>query len=258
MMRRPWIAPLLAALLLALPAEAAAPLRVFAASSLTEALGEVADLYAAAGHPRPVLVFAASSALARQIEAGAPAGLFLSADEAWMDELAARGRLVKGTRCPLLSNRLALIVPANRARRVAIGLGFDFAGLIGDGRWTTGDPDAVPVGRYARAALTKLGVWASVERRLVRAENARMALAYVERGDVAAGIVYVTDAKASAKVAVAGLFPASSHPPIVYPVAQIAPASPAARAFESFLGSMAARAVFARHGFIVDESWDKR
>lgn len=226
------------------------PAAVFAAASLTEALNEVADTYAKAGRPRPTLVFAASSALARQIEHGAPAAIFLSADEPWMDYLAARKLIEPGSRASLLSNRLVLIVPANRPTRIAIKPGFDMAGLVGSGRWVTGDPAAVPVGRYAQAALEKLGVWNSVQDRLARTDNVRSALAFVERDDAAAGIVYATDAKATTKVATAGIFPAESHPPISYPAALIKGASPEARGFFRFLRSKPARAIFARHGFV--------
>lgn len=243
------ILALLLALLLAVPA--VAQVRVFAASSLTEALTDVADAYAKTGKPRPTLVFGASSALARQIAAGAPASIFISADAAWMDQLAQARRIVFGSRRDLLANRLVLIVPADAATTtLAIGKGFDFAALIGDGKWTTGDPDAVPAGRYARAALTSLGVWDSVERHLARAENVRAALALVETGAAAAGIVYATDARASEDVAVAGVFPASSHPPIVYPAALtvLAPDT-AARDFFAYLGSPTAKAIYRKRGF---------
>lgn len=249
---RVWLA-LLATLALAIPA-AAAPVRVFAASSLTEAMNDVADAYAKTGRARPTLVFGASSALARQIEAGAPASIFFSADEAWMDHLADRKLIAAGTRLPLLGNRLVLIVPAGSPRRVAtiaIRPGFGFAGLIGDGRWATGDPDAVPVGRYARQALIRLGVWAAAEGRLARAENVRAALAFVETGAARAGIVYATDARASGRVAVAGTFPASSHDPIVYPAALLGTPDAEARAFFSFMRDRRAKRLYAARGFIV-------
>lgn len=246
---RVWLA-LLATLALAIPA-AAAPVRVFAASSLTEAMNDVADAYAKTGRARPTLVFGASSALARQIEAGAPASIFFSADEAWMDHLADRKLIAAGTRLPLLGNRLVLIVPAGSPRRVAIRPSFGFAGLIGDGRWATGDPDAVPVGRYARQALIRLGVWAAAEGRLARAENVRAALAFVETGAARAGIVYATDARASGRVAVAGTFPASSHDPIVYPAALLGTPDAEARAFFSFMRDRRAKRLYAARGFIV-------
>lgn len=243
-------ATVFAALAIASPA-IAAPVRVFAASSLTEALTDVADAYARTGRARPTLVFGASSALARQIAAGAPAAIYFSADATWMDDLAARGLLAAGSRRSLLSNRLVLVVPAATPTRIAVRPGFDFARLIGDGRWSTGDPDAVPVGRYARAALINLGVWSAVEGRLARAENVRAALAFVETGAARAGIVYATDARASRKVVVAGVFPQTSHPPIVYPVAALGRPDAATRDFLAFLSGPRARAAYTARGFIV-------
>lgn len=244
-----WIA-LLIALMLAVPAGAETRARVYAASSLTEAMTDIADAYAATGRPRPVLVLAASSALARQIERGAPGGVFVSADTEWVGYLAER-RLLVGRPRTIAGNRLVLIVPQARARRMPIGRGFDMSVLLGErGRWTTGDPDAVPVGRYARQALTRLGAWQRAAPRLARAENVRSALAFVERGDAAAGIVYATDAHASGKVIVAGVFPASSHARIVYPAVLTRGADPDARAFHAFLASTAARKILKRRGFI--------
>jgi molybdate transport system substrate-binding protein len=233
------------------PAAAEQPVRVFAASSLTEVLNDIADAYARTGRPRPLLAFAASSALARQIEQGAPADLFVSADQEWMDYLADRKLVALASRRTLASNRLVLVVPAGRARRIPIGKSFDMLPLVGDGRWVTGDPDSVPVGRYARTALERLGAWERASTRLARAENVRSALAFVERGDAAAGIVYATDAAASGKVAVAGTFPAWSHPKIVYPAALTAGAQAEARAFHVFLRSRAARALLVRRGFLL-------
>jgi molybdate transport system substrate-binding protein len=210
---------------------------------------DIADAYAQTGRPRPVLVFGASSALARQIERGAPAGIFVSADREWADYLTTR-RLTAGAPRLIAGNRLVLIVPRDRARRVRLGRGFDLVGLIGPtGRWTTGDPDAVPVGRYAREALTALGAWERAAPQLARAENVRSALAFVERGDAAAGVVYTTDAQASAKVAVAGMFPASSHSRIVYPAVLTRGADDEARAFLRFLASPKARARLKARGF---------
>lgn len=227
------------------------PATVFAAASLTEALTEAADRYAGTGRPRPVLVFAASSTLARQIEQGAPASLFFSADEPWMDYLAKRRLILPESRMSLLSNRLVIVVPAKAKRRIAVRPGFDFAGFIGKGRWVTGDPASVPVGRYAQAALEKLGVWHQVEQRLARADNVRAALAFVEWGDAAAGIVYATDAVATPRVAVAGVFPADSHPPIFYPLALVRGRdTPEARRFYRFLRSAETRAIFRRRGFL--------
>ncbi|KPF73757.1 molybdenum ABC transporter substrate-binding protein [alpha proteobacterium AAP81b] len=240
---------LLLAAVSAMPASAA-PLRIHAASSLTEALTATADAWAAAGHARPVLVFAASSALARQIIAGAPGALFVSADAEWMDAVETAGAIAPGTRRVIAGNRLVLVVPAADPRRVRIGRGFDLAGFVGDGRWATGDPDAVPVGRYARAALTSLGGWPAAEAKLARAENVRAALAFVERGAAVAGVVYATDARASGRVAVAGVFPAASHPPIVYPAAVLKNGdSPEARGFLAFLAGARGRAILKAQGF---------
>lgn len=241
---------LIAALVVAaLPAAASGAVKVYAASSLTEAMTDIADAYARAGRPRPVLVLAGSSALARQIERGAPAGVFVSADTEWVDYLAER-RLLAGKPQIIAGNRLVLIVPQQRARRARLAPGFDLAAFIGPtGRWTTGDPDAVPVGRYAREALMQLGTWDRAAPRLARAENVRSALAFVERGDAEAGIVYATDARASGKVAVAGVFPASLHTRIVYPAALTRGADAEARDFHRFLGSRAARAALRARGF---------
>jgi molybdate transport system substrate-binding protein len=237
--------------LAARPAAARGDVTVFAAASLQTALEAIARLYRERTGQGVRFSFAASSALARQIEHGAPAAVFASADEPWMDHLQARGLIVPETRASLLGNRLVLVVPAARATRVELRPGFDFAALLGaDGRWVTGDPAAVPVGRYAQQALTALGVWPFAQTRLVRAENVRVALALVERGEAAAGVVYATDAQASTRVRVAGIFPADSHAPISYPFAVVARHdSPAARDFLRFVGSAEARAIWHAHGF---------
>lgn len=231
------------------PAAARPPL-VLAAASLQESLSAAADAWAKAGHQRPVLSFAASSALARQIVAGAPADLFLSADEAWMDDVGGRGLLRAGSRVSFLANQLVLIAPATSAARLTIRPGFPLARALGSGRLAMADPDAVPAGRYGKAALATLGVWPSVEKYLARGESVRAALALVERGEVPFGIVYATDARASAKVRVVGAFPAASHPPITYPVALLkTAASPDAEGFRRFLLSPAGKAIFRRYGF---------
>ncbi len=241
-------------LLLLAPAATAAergPL-VLAAASLQESLTAAADAWAAKGHARPVLSFAASSALARQILAGAPADLFLSADEAWMDAVEKAGRLRPGTRATLLGNRLALIAPRASRVRLTPARGFPLAGALGGGRLAVADTRAVPAGKYAKAALTALGVWRSVAGRLAPAEIVRAALALVERGAAPLGIVYATDARASRDVRVVGTFPASSHPPIRYPVAVPKTSRhPDAAAFRNFLMSKQGRAIFVRHGFSV-------
>jgi len=215
---------------------------VLAASSLQEALTEVADAWAGQGHPQPRLSFAASSALARQIEGGAPADLFLSADEEWMDRLADEGLLRQGSRADLLTNQLVLIAPADTPA--------DGPEALGSGRLALADPEAVPAGRYARAALESLGLWHDVARRIVPAENVRAALALVERGEVPLGIVYATDAQASDEVRVVYRFSSESHPPIRYPVAVLATSDHTEAAdFRAYLASAEAQRIFERHGF---------
>jgi molybdate transport system substrate-binding protein len=235
-------------------AHTAAPARIFAASSLTDALDELAPLYAATGHPRPVLVYAASSALARQIDQGANADIFISADEPWMDYLAERRLIDAATRVSFLSNRLVLIAPSDRAFQLRIRHGFDLAGALHGGHLAMADPDSVPAGRYGRAALQSLGVWPSVAGSVARAENVRSALRFVEVGEAAAGIVYLTDARASGnRVVIVDQFPAYTHPRISYPMAVVrgGRAQAEARAFAAFLQSDAADAVFERMGFIL-------
>ena len=227
------------------------PPLILAAASLQESLNEAADLWARAGHPKPVLSFAASSALARQIAAGAPADIFISADEPWMDYVAARGLVRPRTRTTLLRNRLVLIAPAGKATRLVVRRGFPLARALGGGRLAMADPDAVPAGRYGKAALERLGVWNSVSGRLARAENVRAALALVERGAAPFGIAYATDARASKAVRIVGLFPADSHRPIAYPIALLrASTSADAEPFRRFLISARGKAVFLRHGFL--------
>lgn len=223
---------------------------VMAAASLQEALTAAADAWAAKGHARPLLSFAGSSALARQIIAGAPADLFLSADEPWMDAVAKAGLLRPGTRTTLLGNRLVLVGPASGRLRLTPAPGFPLARALGGGRLALADPDAVPAGKYAKAALTALGVWRGVAGRLAPAENVRAAMALVEHGAAPLGIVYATDARASKRVRVVGVFPTSSHPPIRYPVALLkASRHPDAMGFRNFLASREGRAIFARYGF---------
>jgi len=250
---RPFLILLLAMLALAGPAAAQSrgPL-VLAAASLQEAMTDAADAWAARRHARPVISFAASSALARQVEAGAPVDLFVSADEEWMDYLAARALIVPGSRATLLANRLVLIAPADSRVRLTIARGFPLARALGNGRLAMADPAAVPAGRYGAAALTRLGVWNGVRARIAGAENVRAALALVERGAAPLGIVYATDARASTRVRVVGTFPADSHPPITYPIARLrASTNPEAEAFRRFLLSREGKAIFARRGFSV-------
>jgi molybdate transport system substrate-binding protein len=246
-----------AALMLAAAALAPAALRAdpvaFAAASLKEALDAAAAAFVRErGGPRPVLSYAASPALARQIEQGAPADLFVSADRDWMDHLERGGHLRAGTRTTLAANRLVLVGPASGAAAVPpIEPGFALAAALGPGgRLAVGDVAAVPAGRYARAALESLGIWASVAGRLAQTENVRVALALVARGEAPLGIVYATDARAEPRVRVLGMFPEASHPPIVYPAALTAASrSSRATAFLEFLRSPAGFEVLAAHGF---------
>lgn len=220
---------------------------VLAAASLQEAMSEAADAWARRGHARPVVSFAASSALARQIAHGAPADLFVSADEAWMDDVAGRGLLVPGTRALLARGRLVVVT---RSGRSVSGLrGPALAQALGAGPLAMADA-AVPAGRYGRAALVHMGAWRGVAARVVRAENVRAALALVTRGAAPYGIVYATDARAAPGVRVAGWFPARSHPPILYPLARLRTSRhPEAGGFRRFLLSASARAILARRGF---------
>ncbi|RST31461.1 molybdate ABC transporter substrate-binding protein [Sphingomonas ginkgonis] len=237
----------------AVPAVAAekAPV-VLAAASLQEALTDAAADWGRRGHAKPVISFAGSSALARQIDSGAPADLFISADEDWMNDVQSKGFVRAGTRSNFLANTLVLVAPASSRVRVTIRRGLPLAQALGNGRLAMADPDAVPAGKYGKAALTSLGVWPALAGKVAKAENVRAALALVERGEAPFGIVYATDAKASGKVRVVGVFPAASHPPIVYPMAILKNASsPAAEPFRRFLLSGTGKAFFARRGFTV-------
>lgn len=223
---------------------------VLAAASLQEALTEAADLYAAQGHAKPVISFAASSALARQIDAGAPADIFISADEPWMDFIANKGLIRKGTRTSFLTNRLVLVAPASQPLDLAIRAGFPLAKALGDGRLAMADPDAVPAGKYGKAALINLGVWREVEPKVVGAENVRAALQLVSRAEARAGIVYETDARVAKDVRQVGVFPEITHPPITYPIGILARSrNPGAVSFRAFLLSSAGTAIFTKYGF---------
>lgn len=239
---------LLAALIAVFPAVAQAQdLLVFAAASLKTALDEIS-----AGQ-RVKISYAASSALARQIEAGAPADIFLSADLDWMDYLERKTLLKPGTRSTLLGNRIVLIAPSDSKASVTIAPGFDLAGLLGkDDRLAMADVNAVPAGKYGKAALEALNVWPAVQTRLAQAENVRATLLLVARGEAPAGIVYATDAAADKTVRVLDAFPANTHPPILYPVAQLSESRhPQAAAWLSHLRSPAAKAVFETNGFML-------
>ena len=243
----------LLALLCAPLAPAAAQQRgplLLAAASMQEAMTAAADAWAARGHPRPVLSFAGSSALARQIRAGAPADLFVSADEDWMDDVEKAGLVMRGTRANLAGNRLVLVRPANTRLSLRIGRNMPIARALGDGRLAMANPDSVPAGKYGKAALTALGVWPSVAPKVARADNVRAALALVERGATPLGIVYATDARAGNGVAIVGAFPESSHAPIRYPLARLtASRHRDAEGFRRFLLSSAGRSILKRYGF---------
>ena len=244
---RNWLPLLLA--IVAAPAFAAPPL-VLAAASLQESLNAAADAWAARHHERPVLSFASSSALAKQIDAGAPADIFISADEPWMDDVARRGLIKVGTRVSFLTNSLVLVAPAASARPVAIRLGFPLGRLLGDGKLAMGEVNSVPAGKYGKEALTKLGVWDAVAPHVAGADNVRSALALVERGEAPYGIVYATDAYASKGVKIVGTFPEASHAPITYPIALLTASTSAdAEAFRRFLISAAGKAIFKHYGF---------
>jgi molybdate transport system substrate-binding protein len=234
---------------LAAPA-AGADVTVFAAASLKNALDAVGAAWMEEAGKSATISYAASSALARQIEEGAPADVFISADRDWMDYLAERDLIARETAIELLGNRLVLIAPADSTATAEIVPGFDLAGLLGDGRLAIANVDAVPAGRYGKAALESLGVWESVADRLAQAENVRAALALVSTGEAPLGIVYATDAAADPAVRILGTFPEDTHPPIVYPAAVTAEAaSPDAGAFLDFLKGETAGALFEAEGF---------
>ncbi len=245
------LAALAAWLIAALPAAAApAPVTVFAAASLQNALTDVGQAYTAKTGVPIRFSFAGSSAIARQIEQGAPADLFISADVEWMDYLAQRRLIVAASRRDLLSNDLVLIAPKDARATLRIAKGFPLAKALGPGRLALADPATVPAGKYAKASLTALGVWDQVSGRVASAENVRAALAYVARGEAPFGIVYATDAAVEPKVRTVGAFPEASHPRIVYPGALTAASrNPAAAGFLGFLQGPEATAVFRRYGF---------
>lgn len=225
-------------------------LTVFAAASMKNALDAVDAAYTAKTNVKISASYAASSALAKQLEQGAPADIFVSADTAWMDYSIKKDAINASTRVDLLGNTIVLIAPKDsKIGDVTIGQGFDLAKLAGDGRITTGDVKAVPVGKYAKAALEKLGAWQAAEPKFAMAESVRAALALVSRGEANLGIVYETDAKVDPGVKIIGAFPADSHPAIIYPMAGTATAKPDTADYLAFLRSPAAQAVFEKYGF---------
>jgi molybdate transport system substrate-binding protein len=229
-----------------------AAVTVFAAASTTNALNDIANVFAEKKQGKVTYSFASSSTLAKQIENGAPANVFLSADDKWMSYLADKKMIEPGSRFDLLGNRLVLIAPQDSKANVQIGPGFDLAALLGDGRLAMGDPAHVPAGLYGKEALQKLKVWQAVEPKVAPAKDVRAALALVERGEAPFGVVYATDAAISKKVKVVGVFPEDSHPPIVYPVALVKDrGTDAAKSFLGFLKSPEAIQIFEKYGFTV-------
>jgi molybdate transport system substrate-binding protein len=229
-------------------ARAQANITVFAASSLTDSMKAVADTYQAKTGAKVTLSFGASNTLAQQIDQGANADLFMSADGDWMDFLQKNNCIAPGTRRNLLGNRLVLI-GGSQSKALTIAPHFDLAGALAEGRLALADPNAVPAGKYGKAALTALGVWDSVADKIAPAENVRVALEYVSRGEAPYGIVYETDAKVDPGVHVVGAFPENTHLPIVYPMALTKTAAPQAKDFLAFLLGPESRAIFEKAGF---------
>jgi molybdate transport system substrate-binding protein len=225
-------------------------LTVFAAASMKNALDDIDTAFAAKTGIKVSASYAASSTLAKQIEQGAPADIFVSADTDWMDYAVGKKNIDEATRVKLLGNSIVLIAPKDsKIDNVTIGQGFDLAKLVGDGKIATGDVKSVPVGKYAKAALEKLGAWQAAEPKFAMAESVRAALLLVARGEAVLGIVYSTDAKVEPGVKIVGTFPADSHPAIIYPVAATATAKPEAKEYLDYLHSAAAKAVLEKYGF---------
>src|SRR6202049_3697066 len=223
---------------------------VFAAASMKNALDDIDAAFTARTGIKIAASYAASSTLAKQIEQGAPADIFVSADTDWMDYAISKKTINEPTRVNLLGNSIVLIAPKDsRIDNVTIGPGFDLAKLAGDGKIATGDVKAVPVGKYARAALEKLGAWQAAEPKFAMAESVRAALTLVARGEAALGIVYATDARVEPGVKIVGTFPADSHPPIIYPGAATTPARGEGGDYLAFLRSSAAKTIFEKYGF---------
>lgn len=258
--RRHWLkftivsaaAAIAAALSFAAPAAAADKVTVFAAASLKNALDAANAEWQKETAKETTVSYAASSALAKQIEGGAPADVFISADLAWMDYLAEKKLIKDDTRSNLLGNRIVLVAPKDKATPVEIKEGFDLGALVGDGKLAMGEVKSVPAGKYGKAALEKLGAWAGVESKVAGAESVRAALALVSRGEAPYGIVYQTDAAADPGVAIVGTFPEDSHPPIIYPIALLAESkNTEAAAYLDFLKSDKAAAFFEAQGFTI-------
>ena len=234
---------------LALPVQAQTNITVFGASSLTDSMKAIADTYKAKTGTSVTLSFGGSNTLAQQIDQGAGADIFMSADIQWMDFLAKNNRIDTASRKDLLGNRLVLVGGSN-AKPVTIAPKFDLAGALGGGRLAMANPESVPAGIYGKAALTSLGVWDSVSGNIASAENVRAAMQFVSRGEAPYGIVYETDAKVESKVKIVGVFPDGSHPPVVYPVAATtATANAASLRYLDFLRTPTAKAIFEKYGF---------
>lgn len=217
---------------------------------MKNALDDANAAFAKATGVKVIASYAASSALARQIESGAPADVFVSADLQWMDYAAQKNLIKPDSRVNLLGNKLVLIAPADsRLGNVTISQGFDIAKLAGDGRIAVADVKAVPAGLYAKAALEKLGGWAAAEPKLAMAENVRATLSFVARGETPLGIVYATDAKVEPRVKIVGVFPDGSHPPVIYPVAATSTAKTDAAKYIGFLRGSEAKTIFEKYGF---------
>ncbi len=250
-MRR-FLATIAIFLCVALPARAQEPVTVFGAASLKTALDAISESWSQEEGRQATVSYAGSSALARQIEEGAPADLFISADLDWMAYLAERNLVDSASERRLLGNRIVLVAPADSSVDLSIAPGFDLAGALGDGRLAMANIDAVPAGRYGKAALETLGVWDGVADKVAQAENVRAALQFVALGEAPLGIVYQTDATVEPGVRVVGTFPEDSHEPIIYPAAlTAASANPDAAAFLDYLQGDAARAIFEEQGFTV-------
>jgi molybdate transport system substrate-binding protein len=259
---RPWVrrpilavaaAVLMGALSVPAPVQAQSkPTLVFAAASLRNALDDVSAQYKRATGRDVKISYAASSALAKQIEAGAPADIFISADEDWMNYLATRHLVRDPTRKDLLGNELVLVAPADSTLKVAIAPGFALKSLLAGGKLAMADTDAVPAGKYGKAALGKLGVWDAVKADVAQAENVRVALQLVARKEAPLGIVYATDAAAEPKVKIVGVFPANTHPPIIYPAALIAASTNGdAAKFLTYMESPKAAPMYKKQGFTI-------
>jgi molybdate transport system substrate-binding protein len=230
-------------------ADSEAAITVFGAASLTNVLQDLGDGFTAQTSIPVRFSFAASSSLAKQIENGAPADVFFSADVEWMDYLQQRNLIQPATRHDVVGNQLVLIAPSEATVRLKIAANFPLVAALGKGRLATGDPDSVPVGRYAKQALTRLGVWDNVVDRLVRADSVRAALSFVDRGEAPLGIVYETDALVDKNVRIVDTFPADSHSPIIYPLALTSHPKAGAAKFTAYLRGPAGDAAFVHYGF---------